>query len=192
MPEYHAVHLRRAHVEQLIAHAEADAPHEACGFILGDAAGNAQELLPLPNAADSPCTQFLVPPDALLAAYQYIEASQWQLISVYHSHPASPPIPSPDDIRAAEHNLPQVAHLIISLQTHHPRLKAWHIQPDDIHPLPLHIGDVPLTPDTATEPPLTHAQKYAIIIAMGVALVILWWVAFTLLPPAPVIPAPIS
>jgi proteasome lid subunit RPN8/RPN11 len=176
-------------IQELVNHALAEAPHEACGLIAGtlspvDNVGSAHLILPLPNAASTPQTQYEAAPDALLRAYQRIDAEKLALIGVYHSHPTSPPIPSTDDIRQAARNTPHAAHLIISLKDSRAALKAWHIQPDSVQAIDLLTGSQP----TQQEAPLSNVQKYAIIIAAGLAVLILWWISFSLLPPAPPIP----
>lgn len=182
-----ALRLTQQQVQAIVNHALSEAPHEACGLLAGtcsDDSGRARLILPLPNQAESPRTQYSVPPGALLEAYQTIDAQGLSFLGGYHSHPGSPPIPSPDDVREAERNSPGAVHLIISLKDSRPALKAWQITPGSVQPVELLIGVQPAPPNV----PLSNLQKYAIIIVAVLAVLVLWWISFSLLPPAPPIP----
>ncbi len=77
---------------ELVAHAAAEAPNEACGLVvLRD--GVAERYVAGRNAAASPYRfELQVPPETW-----FLEDDGYQL-AVFHSHPASPPRPSRTDV----------------------------------------------------------------------------------------------
>jgi len=79
---------------EMLAHAKACLPNEACGYLVSDSAtGQVQRFVPLTNAAGSP-TRFLFEPHEQLAAEQAIDAAGEQVIGIAHSHPNGGPTPS--------------------------------------------------------------------------------------------------
>ncbi|MHB8470269.1 MAG: M67 family metallopeptidase [Gaiellaceae bacterium] len=116
--------VRRA----LVAHAEAEAPNEACGLVvLRD--GTAERYQPGRNAAASPY-RFELELDPEL---WFLEDAGYEL-AVFHSHLSSPPRPSRTDVE----NIGLWAgkpYLIYSLRAGD--LAAWTIQDGLIESLPL-------------------------------------------------------
>ena len=78
---------------ELEAHADAEAPNEACGLI-AFRDGVAERYLPGENAAASPYRFELRPRDPMDF---YLEDEGYEL-AVFHSHPASPARPSRTDV----------------------------------------------------------------------------------------------
>jgi proteasome lid subunit RPN8/RPN11 len=106
--------MRVAAREAIVAHAVDSAPNECCGFLLG----NAQEILealPARNVADNPATRFLIDPADHFAVRRLARERGLEVIGFYHSHPASPPEPSPHDL--AEFSYPEHLYAIVSLLT---------------------------------------------------------------------------
>jgi proteasome lid subunit RPN8/RPN11 len=127
-------------VDEMVAQAQVELPNECCGFLIGrveqpvsadfgDATAVAQvvERYPLVNAAASPVAYF-ADPDSLFAAHKTMRRLSLELIAIYHSHPTSAPVPSRKDREQNQH--PGVIHLIISLQTNPPILRAWWLTAD--------------------------------------------------------------
>lgn len=110
MAEPTALSIARAHWAQMRAHVAAAAPQEACGLLAG-ANGGSQQVFEITNELASP-THFSMAPREQLAALLEIERRGWELLAIYHSHPAGPPRPSRMDV--AEARYPGVAHLIWS------------------------------------------------------------------------------
>ena len=84
----------------VIAQARAALPAECCGLLAGtvaDGVGTAALRIPLTNALASP-TEFASEPREMLAAQKAWRAAGLELLAVYHSHPASDPVPSRKDI----------------------------------------------------------------------------------------------
>jgi len=83
---------------EMLAHAKACLPNEACGYLVGDAAaGRIQRFVPITNAAGSPA-RFVFEPHEQLATEQAIDAAGEQVIGIAHSHPNGEPTPSAVDI----------------------------------------------------------------------------------------------
>lgn len=101
--------------QQMVAHAQACLPEEACGVLGGSlpAAGEpAAPLLALPveNELHSP-VRFRMAPTAQLQAFYALEEQGLELLAVFHTHPRGPEQPSPTDL--AEFAYPGVLSLIL-------------------------------------------------------------------------------
>lgn len=111
--------------EELIAHALADRPNECCGLLAGEVVegnGEVRAIYPLVNERQSP-TEFLSEPRSLFDAMKAIRADGTEVLAVYHSHPASPPVPSRRDL---ERNYSErVMNLIVGLAGPVPELRGW-------------------------------------------------------------------
>ncbi|MGH3005205.1 MAG: Mov34/MPN/PAD-1 family protein [Gaiellaceae bacterium] len=102
----------------LVEHAEAEAPNEACGFIVLRA-GAAERYVPAENEAASPY-RFELKADPEV---WFLEDEGYEL-AVFHSHPSSPPRPSRTDVE----NIGLWAgrpYVILSLRSG--ELAAWRI-----------------------------------------------------------------
>jgi desampylase len=92
---------------ELIRRAEAEAPNECCGLISRSSwadpvAPGRIHLWAAENASDRPDDSFYIATAVQLRILQEIEAQGQQLVGIYHSHPKSPPTPSPTDRVMAE------------------------------------------------------------------------------------------
>ncbi len=115
--------------QALVAHAQAQWPQEACGLLRGRA-GRATEFLPARNVAPHPRTDYQVDPQTLLQALDWEDQGD-ELIAIFHSHPTSPPIPSPVDVAQALY--PDSVYLILSLQNRdQPHLQGYFFRPEAI------------------------------------------------------------
>ncbi len=122
-------------IRNIIAHAQADAPVEACGY-LGARDDLAIECLHLTNVDDSP-EHFNLDPAEQFAAARSFRKRGLQLRAVYHSHPASPARPSQEDIRLAFD--PSLSYVIVSLAESSPVVKSFSIQNGSVTPEPIEI-----------------------------------------------------
>jgi len=157
----------------------AAAPYEACGLLAGRGR-YIEQALALPNRAEQPKSEYDTLPRDLLPALQQIDALGLDWLGSYHSHPQSPPIPSPRDIRSSSD--PKLLQLIVSLAGQQPALKLWRIKGAEVCALDLEYSTVPLE---ATLPPLQAGQRQAVITAAVASLLLLLLLALWLLPPAP-------
>lgn len=99
-------------LEQLIAQARADAPLETCGLI-GGKDDKALRIFPLKNVDEQPRIRYLGEPQQQLQALREIDDNGWDVLAIYHSHPATQPYPSETDIGRAFY--PEAIYLLISL-----------------------------------------------------------------------------
>jgi proteasome lid subunit RPN8/RPN11 len=114
---------------ELLRHARAEVPNEACGLLSGDlAAGAASAYHPARNADASPYV-YTVHPDDLVRIVLGIEDSGQDLVAIFHSHTHSPAVPSPTDRRQARY---PVVYLVATLSdpdaTAAESLRAWRIE----------------------------------------------------------------
>ena len=116
---------------ELRAHAEEEAPNEACGLVV-TRDGVAEKYVRGRNAAESPYRFELdVPPETW-----FLEDEGFEL-AVFHSHLSSPPRPSRTDVEniGLWEGRP---YLILSLSTG--ELAAWRIAGGDVSPLELELA----------------------------------------------------
>ena len=91
----------RSVAEELLAHARAELPNEACGLLSGSlASGHATRFHPARNAEASPL-RYNVHPEDLVRITFAIEDAGDDLVAIFHSHTLSPAAPSATDLRAA-------------------------------------------------------------------------------------------
>jgi proteasome lid subunit RPN8/RPN11 len=117
---------------RLVEHADSESPRECCGLLAGRN-GTIERSYPLPNVSETPETRYFAKPESLLEAIQAIRARELDLLGTYHSHPASPPIPSPRDIENAYY--PESAYFIIGPKGDEPRIRAFFIEDGKVEPV---------------------------------------------------------
>jgi proteasome lid subunit RPN8/RPN11 len=79
----------------MLAHAREVAPDECCGLLIGHA-GKVDRSVRARNARRSPRT-YLIDPRDHFAAIRSARDTGATVVGYYHSHPATPPEPSPTD-----------------------------------------------------------------------------------------------
>ena len=142
-----AVSLTASMCDQLVTHATATVPNEACGIIVGDRpaadGGVATRWVPLRNPLASPYRYAIDPDDLLRLTVETDDADEvfWAIV---HSHVASPARPSPTDLR--ESHYPDSLYVLVSLDpaeaeaaTGGPSIRAWRIVDGGVHEVPLTI-----------------------------------------------------
>jgi proteasome lid subunit RPN8/RPN11 len=97
--------------EAMIAHARDEAPLECCGLLLG-APGVVEEAVRARNLRRSR-TAYLVDPADHFALIRRGRKEGRTIVGAYHSHPRSPAVPSPADLREAQ--FPEFLYVIVSL-----------------------------------------------------------------------------
>jgi [CysO sulfur-carrier protein]-S-L-cysteine hydrolase len=111
-------------IDEMVAHAQEDAPNECCGIIAGSE-GRAVKLYRAKNAEASPY-RYNVEPRDLFRIYRECEANGWDFLAIYHSHTASEAYPSPTDVRLAF--WPEAYYVLVSLQdAENPAVRAFRI-----------------------------------------------------------------
>ena len=113
-------------------HGEATYPEECCGFLIGQASGEAtvvERLLPVANERqDSRHNRYVINPETVLAAHKEARAAGADVVGYYHSHPDHPSRPSDFD---REHAWPGLSYLIVSVQKGHAAdARSWRLADD--------------------------------------------------------------
>ena len=110
---------------QLIEHAQAEYPKEACG-IIGGPPGEASKLYRLANVDPDPVMRYNADPKELKRVTDDIYERDWDVVAIYHSHTHSPAFPSPTDVERAFY--PEAWYVLVSLMDRQsPDLRAFRI-----------------------------------------------------------------
>lgn len=131
MPPFEVLSVSAALLAELIAHARTDAPHECCGLLAGRVEGrtaSAEARYAVGNDAAS-ATAYATNPRDMLRAFRGMRERGLELLAIYHSHPASPPVPSARDLVENTYG-ETAAHLIVSLAGPEPEVRAWWLAPN--------------------------------------------------------------
>jgi proteasome lid subunit RPN8/RPN11 len=123
-------------VDEMVAHARAEAPNECCGMI-GGRDGSATSIHRARNAEESPL-RYVIHPTDQLRIMEEIEARGEELAAIYHSHTGSPAYPSQTDINLAE-NWPDPLYVICSLADRDPELRAFAIRDGEVEEVALEL-----------------------------------------------------
>ena len=121
--------ISAAIADELLAHARAEVPNEACGLLAGDfGTGVASAYHPARNAEASPL-RYDVHPDDLVRIVFGIEDAGEDLVGIFHSHTHTPAVPSPTDLRTAQY--PDAFYVLATLSdpdaSPADALRAWRI-----------------------------------------------------------------
>ncbi len=116
---------------QMLQQAQAEHPNECCGLLAGrvvDGVGRVERCYPLVNELESP-TEYRSEPQSMFDAYRDLRNRGIDVLAVYHSHPASAPVPSRKD---RERNYSEaVVNLIIGLSGPEPVVRGWWLTETD-------------------------------------------------------------
>ena len=124
--------ISQAQLDDVIAHAKADAPNECCGYMkLAD--GRVDEVFRAENLRNSPYG-YEIDPKALLAANDLDDDGFG--VAIYHSHPRSPAEPSQTDINLAHY--PHWLYVIVSLADE-AAMRAWRIADGRVEEEPVDV-----------------------------------------------------
>jgi proteasome lid subunit RPN8/RPN11 len=115
--------------EELLRHARAELPNEACGLLSGSlSTGSATRFHPARNVEASPL-RYNVHPEDLVRITFAIEDAGEDLVAIFHSHTRSAGVPSATDRRTAMY--PDAFYLLASLADPDApparALRAWRI-----------------------------------------------------------------
>ncbi len=125
--------------EEILAHARAGLPNEACGVLAGED-GRPVRVYPMRNAEQSPVV-YRFDEREQLEVFNEIEEKGWDLLAFFHSHTHTEAYPSPTD-RAHAHwrdpitgeeapAYPGAHYLILSLAEQDPVLRAFQFRGGD-------------------------------------------------------------
>jgi len=129
--------ITRDTIDKIIAHAEQDAPIEACGFLFGKE-GKITRHRPVTNV-ERRTDHFTFEPNEQLASYQYAARDELEIIGVYHSHPVTPAVPSEEDMRLARKQ--NLLHVLVSLVEGKKRVRVFYIKDGKAEEEPLIVHD---------------------------------------------------
>lgn len=129
--------LPRVLYEEMLAQARAELPNECCGMLAGRIEVGNEETppravvlrrLPLINAAASP-VEYLSDDRSMFEAVRSMNKEGLDTLAIYHSHPASEPVPSRKD--REQNYCTTVMNLIISLEGPEPLMRGWWLTTED-------------------------------------------------------------
>jgi proteasome lid subunit RPN8/RPN11 len=111
---------------QLIEHAIAEYPKEACG-IIGGPPGEPTKIYRLTNVDPDPVMRYNADPKELKRVFDDMDDNGWDSpLAIYHSHTHSPAFPSPTDVERAFY--PDASYVLVSLMDRQkPDLRAFRI-----------------------------------------------------------------
>ena len=103
-------------VDQIVRHAKADHPDEACGVIVGAAGTDTpKRFIPMINAARS-TTFYEFDSSDLLKLYREMDDLDEEPVVIYHSHTATEAYPSRTDVTLAGE--PGAHYVLVSTREH--------------------------------------------------------------------------
>jgi len=123
MPPFQQLLIPAPILAEAIDHARSELPRECCGLLAGTRDGRVVRRFPIRNDRMSE-TEYATNPRDLLDAMKAMRADGLEPLAIYHSHPASAPIPSKKDV--ADNTWGEtVVHLIVGLAGPEPQVRAW-------------------------------------------------------------------
>ena len=133
-----ALVLDQSYIDEMIAHARADAPNECCGIIAGKD-GRPMRLYRAINAEASPY-RYSVDAKDLLRIHRDADSHDWEFLVIYHSHTHTEAYPSPTDVRLA--TWPDAYYVLVSLMDEaKPVVRAFRIEDGTITEEPIELAD---------------------------------------------------
>jgi proteasome lid subunit RPN8/RPN11 len=115
--------LRTGVLEGVYAHARDARPAECCGILVGRA-GDVVDAIRARNLSENP-NRFLIDPKDHIDARRRARGRGLDVVGFYHSHPHSPPDPSPAD--EAEALYADHLYLIVSLACEPPEPRLYRL-----------------------------------------------------------------
>jgi proteasome lid subunit RPN8/RPN11 len=129
--------ITQALLDEIVAHARAEAPNECCGMIATQD-GVAVAVHRARNAAASPL-RYEMDGMEQYKIQTAIEESGYELGAIYHSHTRSAPEPSQTDINLAFY--PDALYVIVGVAGAEPDVRAWRIVDGAVSEAALEVGD---------------------------------------------------
>lgn len=125
------IRLPKAHIEEMIARARAEAPYE-CGGVIAGLDDRAVKLYSVESSLKSPMT-YVAEAKGSLRAMREIDDSEWTVLALWHSHTHSQGYPSPTDVDVARAWLGSCHFVIVSVQHFDaPTVRAFRIVDGEI------------------------------------------------------------
>lgn len=122
--------------DQMVDQAKDESPIEACGILAGDQ-NRVQRLYQMTNI-DISSDHFTMNPAEQFSVLRTMRAAGLEMSAIYHSHPATPAMPSKEDIKLAD--TPDTTYVILSLEKpDKPYAKAFLIEDGMVTERPVRI-----------------------------------------------------
>jgi proteasome lid subunit RPN8/RPN11 len=130
--------ISRQLLDDVVAHARADAPNECCGMI-ATRDGEAVAVHRTRNIHASPL-RYEMEPNEQIRVLNAIDEAGHELGAIYHSHTRSEPVPSPTDVNLAKW-WPEPLYVIVGLDGDAPDVRAWRIVDGAVSEAALEVED---------------------------------------------------
>jgi [CysO sulfur-carrier protein]-S-L-cysteine hydrolase len=117
------------HIDEIVAHARAEAPNECCGLLAGRD-GRSERVFRMDNAARSPL-RFEVEPLDVMRTLEAIDDAGLEPVALYHSHTRTAPYPSQTDVTYAE-AWPGTPWIIVGLANGDAEVRTYRIDGADV------------------------------------------------------------
>ena len=124
--------------DQIVAHARADHPDEACGVLAGPAGSERPErFIPMVNAARSP-TFYEFDSTEQFGVWKEMDERDEEPVVIYHSHTATEAYPSRTDISYA--NEPGAHYVLVSTRDpHDSEVRSYRIRDGQVSEEPVTV-----------------------------------------------------
>ena len=129
--------LTRQAWQEMVLHAEACLPEEACG-LLGGLGSRVSQVVPVENAEHS-ASRYRMDPQAQVDTLLGFEREGVELLGIFHSHPGGPAGLSATDVREARY--PECVYLVLSPGEGAWVGKAFRVDGEAVQPVPVAITD---------------------------------------------------
>ena len=130
------LHFPAGAFAEMIAHAYAGYPLEACGLLVGEG-HRVHRFVPTTNDTAS-ARVYSIPGKELLRAEIAAEDDGLEILGVFHSHTHSEPYPSPTDVAQAPD--PGWHYVIVSLKREAPETRSYRIVDGEITEEPVAVA----------------------------------------------------
>lgn len=128
--------IARALLDEIVAHAVRDAPHECCGIVAAQG-GAATAVHAVENQAAS-AFRFEVDGLEMFGLLEQIEGAGGELGAIYHSHTRSDPVPSQTDVNFS-YGWPGVEWIIVGVAGDEPLVRSFRIDGGKVSALELEL-----------------------------------------------------
>ena len=126
--------FKTEHIQAMQRYVAAEVPLEACGLLAGKQDSNIVEaVLMVRNAEQSP-VRFRMDAQEQYNAFNWIEAHDFDLLGIFHSHPSGPETVSPTDIDEAAYD---VVHVIWSRVEQNWKARGFWIENGQVYEVAL-------------------------------------------------------
>jgi proteasome lid subunit RPN8/RPN11 len=126
MPPFARLAISDSLLEEVNLHARRELPNECCGLLAGnivDRVGVITDHFAIRNDAAS-SSEYETNARDMFDAFRAMRSRGIELLAIYHSHPASEPLPSRRDIERNTYG-ESVVHMIVGFANAEPEVRVW-------------------------------------------------------------------